>query len=115
MLKDGYHLEAIDRAIGEFDGYLRRKTGEVQRIERLMRQDGRFNRRQLALLGEAQRQPGRTFSIPEHASVHLVSHETARLDFKRLSESGLLTRESRDGHTFLYVAPPDLEARLRRA
>lgn len=109
-----YHLEAINRAIGEFDDYLSRKAGELRQIERLIRQDGRFNRRQLELLGAALRQPGRVFSVREHASIHLVSQETARLDFKRLIESGLLVRESKDGHTVLYMAPPDLERRLRR-
>lgn len=110
-----HQLEVIHRAIEEFNSYLRGKAEEVRKLEKLMRQGRKFNRRQLELLGEGLREPGRSFSIPDHAAIHLVSHETARTDFNRLAGEGLLFRESRDGHAYRYVVPPNLELRLRDA
>jgi Fic family protein len=108
-----YQLEVIERAVKELHAYLRRKMGEVRDVEQLIADERHFNHRQLALLGDALRHAGRTYTIGAHATTHRVTHETARTDVTKLADRGLLER-GRAGRTYVFTAPPDLDKRLRR-
>lgn len=87
-----YQLEVIQRAIDEFNRYLKRKVKQIRDVEKLARASAEFNHRQLAVLGDAIRNPGRAYTLQSHAASHNVTHETARTDLMRLYEKGLMTR-----------------------
>lgn len=74
----------------------------------------RFNRRQLALLSHAVRNPGYEYTFHSHSSSHTVTHETARNDLVPLVDMGLLERR-RMGRQYLFSPHPDLAQRLEKA
>ncbi len=87
-----YQVEVIQRAIDELDRYLRRKIRQIKDVEKLARASAEFNHRQLAVLSDAIRNPGRSYTLQSHAASHDVTHETARTDLMRLYERGLMQR-----------------------
>jgi len=109
-----YQLQVIKRAIEELHTYLARKTREIQDVERLAKAAGELNHRQLALLSDALRTPGRRYTYTSHAVSHGVTEETARTDLSDLAERGLLQRV-KTGRRHVYVAAPDLAGRLQGA
>lgn len=109
-----HQLQTIERAIADLHGYLQRKIAQMRDVESLLRGDDGLNGRQLALLTNAVRHPGGSYSFDSHARSHRVSHETARTDLGRLAERGLLSRRRR-GHRFVFEPAPDLERRLKES
>lgn len=109
-----YQLEVVERAIREFCAYLRHKTEQIRAVEQLIADAPDFNHRQLALLGDALRHPDRQYTIGAHASLHRVTHETARADLGELAERELLHR-TRSGKPHRFTVPRDLERRLQQA
>ena len=109
-----HQLGVIERAIEDLHVYLQRKISEVQDIERMLRADDDLNGRQLALLIDATRETGASYSFDGHAMSHRVSHETARSDLRGLAERGLLTRR-RKGHRYIFEPAPDLPTRLKES
>jgi Fic family protein len=107
-----HQLQVIERAIGDLHRYLRRKTAEIQDVERLLDGSDGLNHRQLSLVSDALREPGRTYTYGGHAGVHRVTHETSRSDLSGLAERGLL-EQRRAGRRYLFTAPADLGERLR--
>ncbi len=105
-------LRVINGAIKQLHNYIARKSGQVRAIEQMLRADVGLNHRQTALLGHALRNPGVRYSIRSHLNSHGITYATARNDLLTLEQRDLL-RHSRAGRTFLFVAPPDLEARLQ--
>lgn len=108
-----HQLEVIERAIDELYAYLKRKTAEARELERLLDGADGLNSRQLALLGDALREPGRVYTFGTHAAVHRVTHETARADLSALAERGLLERRQ-SGRRYRFTPAGDLARRLRR-
>jgi Fic family protein len=109
-----HQLNVIERAIDELRLYLRRKTAEVQDIERLLRGTDYLNGRQLALLTDAVRDPDASYSFDSHAKSHRVSHETARSDLRVLAGRGLLVQR-RQGRRHLFEPAPDIAGRLKES
>ncbi|MGB7685095.1 MAG: Fic family protein [Solirubrobacterales bacterium] len=107
-------LRIVERAIADLHLYLQRKISQMRDVESLLRGDDDLNGRQLALLTDAVRHPGNSYSFDEHATSHRVSHETARSDLRRLVDRGLLVRR-RKGRRHLFEPAPDLQVRLRES
>lgn len=107
-----HQLSVISRAIDELHVYLGKKAAEIQSVERLIRRSAHFNHRQLALLGNAIRNPETVYTFGSHATSHDVTHETARSDLSDLAARGLLAREKR-GRKYVFVASRDLPKRLK--
>lgn len=106
-------LDVLVKATDDLDEYLQRKADEIDQVEHLSRDAHLFNRRQLALLGLAIKDPAARFSFQSHASSHGVTHETARGDVTFLWEVGLLVR-SKEGRNFVFTPGPDISRRLRK-
>lgn len=106
-------LKAIERSIKEMHDYLGRKAREIKEVEDLIHGGG-FNHRQLALLSNALRHPGRNYSFGGHAENHRVTHETARSDLSRLVDGGLFVRR-RVGREYVFEPVPDLPTRLKES
>jgi Fic family protein len=109
-----HQLDVIARAIDDLHDYLQRKTAEVKDVERLLRGADFLNGRQLALLTEAVRDPGASYSYDSHATSHRISHETARVDLLGLVERGLLTQR-RKSRKYVFEPTPDLPKRLKES
>ncbi len=107
-----HQLQVIERAIEELHDYLSRKISEIKEVEDLIHDSDGYNHRQLALLSDALRHPGRSYSFREHAEMHRVTHETARADLSRLTEGRLLARR-KIGREYAFEAMPDLASRLK--
>ncbi len=108
-----YQLGVIKRAIDEFYSYLRRKIREVQEVEQLVKGAAMFNHRQLALLSNAVRHSGRTYTFQSHATSHGVTHETARTDLLHLWRRKLLVRR-KAGRRYVFTAAPNLGKMLKQ-
>jgi Fic family protein len=109
-----YQLEVLQRAIDELHAYLQRKAKEVRDVERLIRGATHFNHRQLALLGNAVREPDAAYTFNSHASSHNVTHETARNDLRQLAAKGLLDQR-KVGRQYEFTPAPRLSELLRGA
>ena len=107
-----YQLEVIQRAVDELHAYLRKKVKEVRDVENLIKGSSAFNHRQLALLGNAVREPETSYSFQSHALSHNVTHETARSDLRQLAESGLL-EQRRVGRKFEFSPAAGLPELLK--
>ena len=107
-----HQMQVVERAIEELHDYLSRKIGEIKEVEDLIHDSDGFNHRQLALLSDALRHPGRNYSFREHAEMHRVTHETARADLSRLAKRGLLARR-KIGREYAFEAVPDLAIKLK--
>ena len=107
-----YQLEVIQRAIDQLHTYLRKKVKEVRDVEKLVKGSTSFNHRQLALLGNALRDPEGSYSFKTHAATYSVTHETARNDLLPLVDLGLLERR-RQGRSFSFMPAADLADRLK--
>lgn len=106
-----YQLEVIRRAIGGLKGYLRRKMTEVRETETLLRRTD-LNHRQSALLGNALRTPGASYSFQSHARSHGVAYQSARNDLLDLENRGLLEKRRR-GRQHVFFPVDDLAGLLR--
>ena len=107
-----FQLEVIHRAIDELHAYLQRKVKEIRDVERLVKSAGTFNHRQLALLGNAFRNPDQSYTFQSHAASHSVTHETARNDLQTLAKAGLL-QQRRSGRRYVFTPAADLAERAK--
>jgi Fic family protein len=107
-----HQLGVIERAIEDLHGYLKRKAEEIHEVESLIKGTDGFNHRQLAILSDSLRHPGRSYTLGGHAGDHRVTHETARSDLSILRKRGLLERR-KVGREYVFEAPPDLVERLK--
>src|SRR6187551_1955580 len=109
-----HQLKVIERAIAEMRDYLGNKAREIKELEGLIHGGDGFNHRMLALLSNALRHPGRSYSFRGHAENHRVTHETARADLSRLTDRELLLRR-KIGREYVFEAPADLDRRLKES
>lgn len=108
-----YQLQVIMRAINGLEGYLQRKMAEVKRTEKLIKQLGTLNHRQVALLNHALRHPDHPYTVKSHSLSHNIVAQTARTDLEGLVERSLLEkRKVGKGYTFYPVE--DLPEKLKR-
>lgn len=107
-----FHLQTIKRAIEEAHDYLLRKMKEVREAEVTIRNSERFNHRQLALLGNAMRNPDARYTFRSHLTSHGVTHQTSRSDLLSLVDEGLLTLRRR-GRQYVFTPVEDLAEQLR--
>jgi hypothetical protein len=71
-----------------------------------------LNHRQQSVISHALRHPGFVYNIAGHRVRHAVVYQTARTDLLALAELKLL-EQRKAGRTLVFVAPKDLESRLR--
>lgn len=114
----GYQLETIRRSIDELNLYIKRKMEELESIEKLLKGTGlsnKLNNRQVPFLKTAIKSPGSIYTIQEYSNMHNVVYQTARNDLLELSDNYELLLKLKKGKTFVFVAPSDLENRLRNS
>ena len=106
-----YQLDVLMRAIERLKDYLARKMQEARDVERLLQGAHGLNQRQIAMIGDALRDPAIAFTIAREQRRHRVSYPTARGDLLNLEERGLFTKQ-RIHRTFVFRPAPALADRL---
>ncbi len=107
-----HQLEVLELAIEELRDYLTRRASEVSEVERLLRGVSNLNHRQLAVIGEALRDPDAYFTIAGHERLHRVAYQSARTDLLGLEDLGVF-RRVQSGKKFEFWPVDDLSDRLR--
>jgi Fic family protein len=111
-----YQCDVILKAIVALHEYLSKKIEEQRQTEVLLKGPSgirrQFNHRQLAVLAHAQRHPGAHYTIRSHQTSHNVTYQTARTDLLDLAQSELLDKIKKQ-RTFVFIAPGDLNKRIR--
>jgi Fic family protein len=102
----------IRRALKELHEYVARKASETRASLDALQNHPELNHRQQALIAHAVRHPGFAYSIAGHGARHAVVYQTARTDLLTLAQVGLL-EQRKTGRALAFIAPRDLEARLR--
>lgn len=126
-----HQLNVIRSALEDLDRRQDRKAAQVRQIDRLLAeaaesgqsaestgqsaesaaQSAHFNHRQRAVLAHAVRHPGARYTIRSHRRSHGIAYDTARTDLMELAEVDLLW-QWREGRTYVFSPPEDLEKRL---
>ncbi len=106
-----HQVDVLCRAIDDLMDYLEAKAGEIQRVERGLRNHPELNHRQLALLSHALRHPDRVYTIESHRRSHGVVYQTARADLLDLEALGFLVRYRR-GRRYEFSPAADLGERI---
>jgi Fic family protein len=117
-------LRVIQTAITDLQKYLERKVAESRRIqESLALLSRHLNYRQIALIGNAIKDPLAQYTVQSHSRSHNITPQTARTDLQDLERQGLLTRTTlRRGYAWepaadlheLLDPTPDSGGRHRR-
>lgn len=97
-----HQLKIIERAIADLHEYLARKVADDQRLRDSLRSmAGTVNHRQVALLENALKNPGASYTVVSHRRSHGIALQTARTDLQDLEQRGFLVRTtSGRGHAW---------------
>ena len=88
-----YQLGIVERAINDLQAYLERKVVETRRLQQSLALLSRhLNYRQVALLGNAIKNPGVQYTVQSHSVSHNVAPQTARTDLQDLERQGMLIK-----------------------
>ena len=107
-----FQLQVIRRALDALRKYVTRKQREAAEMVVLLKDWPGLNHRQQALLRHALKHPGTIYTCKSHANSHSVTLQTARTDLRHLAKVGFLEGSSR-GRQLIFLAPADLDARIR--
>ncbi len=107
-----HQAEIIRRALKELHDYVARKSSETRVCLDALQKHPELNYRQQALISHALRHPGFVYSIAGHGARQAVTYATARADLLRLAKLRLL-EQRKAGRAFIFLAPKDLDSRLR--
>jgi len=107
-----HQAETIRRALKELHDYVARKSMETRGCLDALQKHPELNHRQQALISHALRHPGFVYNIAGHGARHAVVYQTARTDLLNLAGLKLL-EQRKAGRALIFVAPKDLEVRLR--
>jgi Fic family protein len=107
-----HQAEIIRRALKELHDYVARKSSETRACLNALQKHPELNYRQQALISHALRHPNFAYNIAGHETRQAVTYATARADLLGLAKLKLLEHR-KVGRAFIFVAPKDLELRLR--
>lgn len=108
-----HQAEIIRRALKELHDYVARKSSETRACLDALQKHPELNHRQQALIAHAVRHPHFAYRIAGHGARHDVTYATARADLLELAKLKFLEHK-KVGRAFVFIAPKDLESKLRR-
>ncbi|HTL47751.1 MAG TPA: Fic family protein [Verrucomicrobiae bacterium] len=103
-----YHLNVIERAMAEFQGYVRYKAEEAREAKVKISMVEDLNNRQSQLLYKMLTEPEAAMTIQRHRNTFGTTYETARTDLLSLAKRGYL-RQHRKGKQFVYTVTDKLK------
>jgi Fic family protein len=107
-----HQAEVIRRALKDLNDYIARKSAETRSSLEALQKHPELNHRQQALIAHAVRHPHFAYRISGHGARHAITYATARADLQGLAKLKFL-KQQKVGHAFVFIAPEDLESRLR--
>lgn len=111
-----YQLEIIKKAISELHKYLGEKMEGIKSAQDLLygakKLRKKLNIRQVALLKHALSHPNFIYSINEYQRSYGIAYETARRDLMQMSDVFSFLKKLKDGRTFVFISPSDLQERI---
>jgi Fic family protein len=111
-----YQLEIIKKAISELHDDLDEKMEGIKSAQELLhgvrKLRKKLNFRQMALLKHALTHPNYIYSINEYQNSYGIAYETARKDLMQMSDGFSFLKKLKDGRTFVFISPPDLEEKI---
>jgi Fic family protein len=108
-------LKFINQSIKGLFDYVDNKQNQQQQALKLLGAylaDGKLNPRQAMIIQHAVKHPGVGYTIAGHKLSHHVSYATAKSDLEKLEKLDLL-QQSKRGRAFVFIAPNDLEQRIK--
>lgn len=108
-----HQAKIIEEAVDSLHIYVKRKTEDLRRSEKILRGVQDLNHRQQALLIHALREPLTDYTIVGHQESHRVTHQTARDDLFDLVKREMLTVR-KQGRGYRFKASNDLGNRLSK-
>ena len=108
-----HQAEIIRRALKGLHDYVARKSSETRACLDALQKHPELNHRQQVLIAHAVRHPNFAYQIAGHGARHAVTYATARADLLELAKMKFLEHR-KVGRAFVFVAPKDLESKLRR-
>lgn len=108
-------LDFIQKSITGLFGFIDRKQTQQQDAFKLLNaylQAGKLNARQAVLIQHALKHSGNVYTIERHKISQHLSYATAKDDLLKLAKLGLL-QQSKQGRAFVFIAPNDLEQRIK--
>lgn len=109
-------LKFITQAIGGLFDYVDQKQQEQSQALSLLTsylRDGKVNSRQAMLIQNALKHSGKVFTIEGHKITNNIGYRRAREDLLELAKLELLL-QSKKGRAFVFIAPNDLELRIKQ-
>ena len=107
-----HQAEIIRRALKDLHDYVARKSSETRACLDALQKHPELNHRQQSLISHAVRHPGFVYTIAGHGARQSVVYQTARTDLLNLAKLKLL-EQRKAGRALVFVAPKDVEFRLR--
>ncbi len=111
-----FHLRVIRQAVDQLHQNLEKESQKLRRAESLLRDTKTvldLNNRQMAILEHALRHPHQRYTFKSHQRANKLSYQTARTDLLELARLKLLDT-SKQGRTFVFIAPNDLHKRIKQ-
>lgn len=112
-----HQLKTIRKSLEALERYINSKREKMGRLLDFIGENSslkhRLNRRQLALLDHAIKNPRYFYNIAEHKNYYNVTYETARKDLMELSDVLGLFDKTKSGGKFIFLSPADLGDRLQ--
>ncbi|WXU00500.1 MAG: hypothetical protein Ctma_1223 [Catillopecten margaritatus gill symbiont] len=108
-------LKFIQQSIDGLFDYVDKKQTQLQQTLNLLSHylvDGKLNSRQAMIIQHAIKHPGEAYTIAGHKGSHHISSATAKSDLEKLEKLNLL-QQSKQGRAFVFIAPNDLEQRIK--
>lgn len=109
-------LDVILKAIESLNNFITEKSRKTRETEELIYTNqslkNQLNHRQIALIMHALKHPQTQYLIESHRQSHNITYQTARTDLLGLTNLGLLIN-TKIGKTFTFIAPADLDARIK--
>ena len=110
-----HQLDVLLKAIEGVHGYIARKQRAQRDAETLLKPGSKLarslNHRQRALLLNALKHPGKTFTIAVHQRIHHIAYDTARSDLLGLVKAKLM-RQHKQGKAHVFAAQANLSEML---
>lgn len=113
-----HQLDIIKKAVAELHEYLAEKMQGIHSAQGLLqgtkKLKNKLNLRQISMLRHALAHPNSMYTINGYQNSYGISYETARKDLLQMADEYPFLKKLKDGKTFVFVSPPDLEERIEK-
>lgn len=110
-----HQLQTIKNAITSLHDYINARFREYENVEQTIAKNARLrrhlNHRQIDVIRDALKNPGKGYSFEGHAATHGVARQSARTDLLGLAKLRLLVMK-REGRRVMFYAPADIGIRI---